>query len=299
MEDTERVKQQLKNLQGVEPILSSMRTIAAGSWRAALARLRVARRYVEHLEQTLGGLLDDETQARLERSPLVQRLSRQGRVGMLVVASERGLCGAYNDVVLEGAERLIAQQRLRSQDVVLMTLGARADSYFRRRGYQTALAEPLPVTRVPGSDRLRTLSDTLLQLRQEQGLDALYVLHAPYQTGSLVPPVAARWLPADVSALRAQVPWPTPISETERRPLFERALGEWIHARFYQLIIEAAASEQAARFRAMDAASSNLARQIEELTQSYHTARQHAITMQMLDLVAGSGILDQRTRGTH
>ena len=295
MEDTERVKQQLRNLQGVEPILSSMRTIAAGSWRAALARLRVARRYVEHYEQILGGLLDAATLAQLQRSPLVQRPGAQMRVGMLVVASERGLCGAYNDVVLEGAEQLISQQRLRSQQVVLMTLGARAGDFFRRRGYQTALSESLPVTRVPGSERLRVLSDTLLQLRLEQNLDALYVLHAPYHSGSLEPPVASRWLPADISALREQVPWPAPISETERTRLFERALGEWIHARFYQLVIEAAASEQSARFRAMDAASSNLTRLIEELTQSYHTARQHAITMQMLDLVAGSGMLEKRS----
>ncbi len=299
MEDTERVKQQLKNLQGVEPILSSMRTIAAGSWRAALARLRVSQRFVGHLEQTLGGLLDADLLARLQRSPLVQRVSGRSRTGMLVVASERGLCGAYNDVVLEGADRLIAQQRLRSEEVVLMTLGARAANFCARRGYQTVLSESLPVTRVPGADRLRDLSDKLLHLRQELSLDAIYVIHAPYETGSLTEPRAVRWLPVDINALKAVVPWPSPISETDSRRLFQHALEEWIHARFYQLVIEAAASEQSARFRAMDAASSNLESLIEELTQSYHTARQHDITMQMLDLVAGSGILDNRTKRTH
>jgi len=131
-------------------------------------------------------------------------------------------------------------------------------------------------------------------LREEERLDALYVIYAPYRSLGIEEPVAARWLPADASAFIGRVGWPVPLCETERVSLFEQALHDWIHARFYQLVMESTASEQAARFRAMDAASNNLTRLIEELTQTYHTARQHAITMQMLDLVAGSGILAGR-----
>jgi F-type H+-transporting ATPase subunit gamma len=294
VEDIERVKQQLQNVQSVEPILSSLRTIAAGSWRAALQRLRVAADYLDHTEQVLGGLLDVASLAGINRSPLIYRPRGASRVAMLVVASERGLCGAYNDVVLAGAEQLIAQQRLRSEQVTILTLGTRAENHFRRRGYALMMAEHLPITRVPSGARVRELSDGLIQLRREQNLDAIYVIYSPYRSGSIAEPVSVRWLPVDTSAVIGKISWPPHICETPRPALIERALHDWIHARFYQLIMETTASEQSARFRAMDAASSNLMRIIEELTQSYHAARQHAITMEMLDLVGGSGLLARK-----
>jgi F-type H+-transporting ATPase subunit gamma len=79
--------------------------------------------------------------------------------------------------------------------------------------------------------------------------------------------------------------------EGDKAALARRALEEWALVHLFRLVIESSASEQNARFRAMDAATSNLRRLIDELTLGYHVARQHAITMEMLDLVAGAGML--------
>lgn len=292
MEDIERIKERLENIQGVEPIVSSLRTIAAGGWRLSLRRLNGCREYVNTLTQVVAMLFPSLPSAVLERNHLYQQAPPPHRALVLVVASERGLCGAFNAVVLEGADRLIAQQQLQSNRILLATLGSRAERHFLRQGRAPHLAVSLPVTRVADFSLVRNLGERLLESLEEGAVDAIYVIAAPYAAATIAPPTLRRWLPVDADMLPLHATaWPEPIIETDRQVLFQRAVREWAFAQLYLYIIESAAAEQSARFRAMDSASGNLARMIDELTLSYHSARQHAITMEMLDLVAGSGIL--------
>jgi len=291
MEDLERIKERLGNLQSVEPILTSLRTISASGWRLALRRLRNVERYAEHLRDTLAALLDHVPPSALERGFFETKPTIPHTVAMIVIASERGLCGAFNDVTLSGAERWIARQRTQSERVWVVTLGSRAEAYFRTRE-EVLAAYPLPITRVASASSIRDVGEELITLLRNRELDAIEVVYSPYRATSILPPVVERWLPMPVAALpQVEDAFPLPIVETSPLELFERALRDWHHARLYRCVMQAAASEQAARFRAMEAASTNLQRLIDELTLNYHTARQHAITMEMLDLVAGSGIL--------
>lgn len=151
---------------------------------------------------------------------------------------------------------------------------------------------PLPVTRVPSYEMVREMGQALLDSMYSNGIDVINVISSPYKPNQTLAATSRPWLPIEVTMLpRASRGLYQPIVETEKEVLFERAIEEWILARFYQFVIESAASEQSARFRAMDAASVNLGRIIDELTLNYHTARQHLITMEMLDLVGGSGVL--------
>lgn len=304
MEDIERIKDRLDNIASVGPIVNSLRVIAAGTWRAALRHLQSADAYIAHLSEVLAvvlpGLPPGGQEATARRhgpsGALATLLSPEtpspNRALMLVIASERGMAGAFNDTVLNGAERLIAQQQLQSDEVLVAALGHRAEVHLSAAGYPLYGAYPLPVTRVPTYQMIRGLADELRQGLLDEAYDSVYLVYSPYQAGATLAPVSRRWLPID----RALLPAPlevglAPIVEGDPLLLAESAVIEWVYARFYQLVITSVTSEQSARYRAMDAASSNLSRIIEELTQSYHTARQHAITMEMLDLVAGSGML--------
>lgn len=292
MDDIERVKDRLANIESVEPIITSMRTIAAGGWRLALRRVQASRLYVESLSGVMATLLPHVGMQQLQRAHVVQAPPTPRRPAMVVIASERGLCGAYNEVVLSGAERLIDQQRTRSETVRIITLGARAKAHFQARGVDIYMARSMPVTRVPSFELTQELGAALIALIEDGTIDAVYLVYSPYQAAITRPPIAQRWLPIDASMLPSQSgDWPPPVIETDMRVLFGETMASWTDVRLYQLIMEASASEQAARFRSMDAASTNLKRMIEELTLSYHMARQHAITMEMLDLVAGSGVL--------
>ncbi|MGI5916158.1 MAG: F0F1 ATP synthase subunit gamma [Anaerolineae bacterium] len=292
MEDIERIKERLENIQSVEPIITSLRTIAAGGWRTALRHQESATSFADNLAEVLAVLLPHVSEEALARARISRDNRPPRRALMLVMASERGLCGAFNDTVLEGAERLIAQQQLQSDEVLVATLGKRAETHFLRQGRDLYMSYPLPITRVPSLGLVRELGEALVDSLMAGEFDAIFAVYSPYKAATTAEPISQRWLPIDASMLPSRYEgWTEPIIETEVGVLFERALEEWTFARLYQFVIESASSEQSARFRAMDAASSNLSRIIEELTLTYHTARQHAITMEMLDLVAGSGIL--------
>jgi F-type H+-transporting ATPase subunit gamma len=293
MEDIERIRERLDNIQSVEPIITSLRTIAAGGWRQALRRREGSEGYSRYLGEVMSATLPHLSHRELARLQIHQEDSAPPRRAlMLVIASQRGLGGAYNDIVYRGAEQILDRQRMQSEEVLLATLGARATIAFRRAGSEPYVSWDLPVTRVAPLDLVRDLGQELRSILAEDRADSIYVVYSPYRAATTEPPVAERWLPVERSMLPGEAAsWPEPFIETDPSRLFHRALEEWTLSRLYRIIMEAAASEQAARYRAMDAASTNLERVIGELTLEYHTARQHAITMEMLDLAAGAGSL--------
>lgn len=299
MEDIERIKEHLQNVQSVEPIITSIRTIAAGGWRLARRRLEATSAFVDHLSQALSAALAVAPPTAFEQRFLTRDIPSLERVAVVVIAAERGLCGAFNDLVLSGADRLLAQQQLESDEILLVTVGRRAEQHFHRQGRDIHLAQSLPVTRVASYDLIRGLGQTLLNLLLEQRIDGVLVIYSPYSSTATQAPILQRWLPVDVSILPpSSVSWPPPLMEGDYDTMLQRLLWEWMFASLFQYVMESAASEQSARFRAMDAASTNLDKIIDELTLNYHSARQHAITMEMLDLAAGSGILKRRGQRT-
>lgn len=293
MEDIEQIRERRDNIEAIEPIVTSMRTISAGSWRQALQRREASTGFTDYMRWVLSSTIDLIPQRSLQALGVRQGTEPPRRPLLVVVSSQRGLCGAYNDLVARGADQLITSQAVQSDEVQVGALGGRGAAYLRRMGRQISLEWPLPTSRVATMELVNQVASDLREEMSEGTTDAVYILYSPYRAGTLAPIVSEQWLPIDESILPRTSEGPEIIIEGDPISLFERALTEWTTARLYRMVIEAAASEQAARYRAMDTASSNLARVIEELTLQYHSARQHAITMEMLDLAAGA----EGTRG--
>jgi len=294
MEDIEQIRERRDNIEAIEPIVTSMRTISAGSWRQALQRREASTGFGDYLRWVLSSTIHLVPQRALQSLGVRQGTEPPRRPLLVVISSQRGLCGAYNDLVARGADQLITSQAVQSDEVQVGALGGRGAAYLRRMGRQINLQWPLPTSRVATMELVNQVASDLREEMSEGTADAVYMLYSPYRAGTLAPVVSERWLPVNESILpRTAAEGPEIIIEGDPITLFQRTLTEWTTARLYRMVIEAAASEQAARYRAMDTASSNLARVIEELTLQYHSARQHAITMEMLDLAAGA----EGTRG--
>ena len=287
MEDLERIKKRLDNIRGVAPILTALRNIAAGSWRLARVRLDAARGFAEELSNIARALSPV-----LPASALKTEKKPAHTIGMLVIASERGLCGAFNSVVLNAAERYLAEQSKEGREVRLLTLGNRATNHFRRKGASLLSTDSLPVTTVPSLSFVQQLYGKLDHLLDEGQFERLYAVYTPHQTRTVPKPIFRPMMPADFEPPPSTTAlWPDPIIDDDPELLYNRVRSQWSVMELYRAVLESAASEQSARFRVLDGASTNCSRLIEELTLSYHAARQHAITMEMLDLVGGSGLL--------
>jgi len=225
----------------------------------------------------------------------------QARVVALVVGSERGLCGRFNAAVVERTERYLAEQETAGAQVELIVMGTRAARIFRRREAAPASLATLPVTGLPSYHLVFDLTRRWLARYEEHELDAVDLIYNAYHGTGRYEPTVVRLIPSTLPApgppdgrRSLTEPWPPPIIETDPLSLYARVVEQLTAARLYELLLESAAAEHAARFQLMEGATQNVERLIEELTLAVQTARQQAITQEMQELAVGAGLIGPR-----
>jgi len=129
--------------------------------------------------------------------------------------------------------------------------------------------------------------------RYEAGeLEAFYATYNHYLgAGRYEPRTATLIPPSSPDRLVKEPAWPPPVVETDAQSLHDRVMAQLTALSFYRVLLESAAAEQSARFQLMDGASQNSRRLVEELTLTYHTARQEAVTQEMLELAVSAGLV--------
>ncbi len=316
MTDLDNVQARLKNLRTVEPILSALRTISLGSWRTVSRRRTHVRAYAERLAaviQTLlpvlpgatgrlsqgdqaaqtgdlnGGALDADDQA--EAAAPVRHIL------LVMLGSERGLCGRFNAAVVERANRYLAEAG--ADQVETAVLGARLARLYRRTGRVPVWTRSVPAASVLPFRVLFGLVRDWIARFESHRLDAVDVVYNAYRGPGVYTTTVTRLLPCEVPAMSTKPPeaWPPPYIETEALGILARALEQWAALRFYELLIESAAAEHSTRYQLMEAATQNAKRLIEALTLEHQAARRQAITREMQELAAGAGLVGpQRPR---
>ena len=112
---------------------------------------------------------------------------------LLVVSSQRGLCGAYNDLVVRGADELITGHLVQSEDVLVASLGSRGTSLLRQLGRRVDIDWPLPASRVASMELVAAIARELYDVLEDGTADAVYVLYSPYRAGALAPVSGGLW----------------------------------------------------------------------------------------------------------
>jgi len=288
METQQRLTARLDNIRAAEPLLSALRNIALGNRLMALNKARQVQRYRGNLLHIL-----TLVSPRLSAPPRRRHDAREGGEGiaLLVIGSERGLCGAFNHTVVAYAQRILEGRLTSGAGVKLMALGARALRVFRRRGVSPVWSASLSVTGLPPYALARELVSQLLLSYGNYDLDAVEVVYNAYRGMARYEPSTHRLLPPDLTLRAPEEPeWP-PIIETDPLGLCARILELWLSGTLYGLMLESAAAEHSVRYQLLDGASQNAQRLIDELSLSLQMARQEAITSEMQELATGSGLL--------
>ncbi len=313
-QDIERVQARLSNIHTVEPILVALRTISLGSWQMALNRRADLQGYSSRLLALIPSVLphlhperDWNLEARLRalapRIPYVRRyyqapgaaLTRQPKSAVaLVIGSERGLCGRFNAIVVEHADKYLPRRQVSGGQIELAALGSRVARTLEREGHEPAWARRLPVTTLVPFSMAQELTRQWLRRYEAHDIDAVDIIYNAYQGAGDYAPIVKRLLPPelpDAARISAGALWPPIIVETDPLSLYTRLVGQWLALSFYYLLLDSAASEHSARFQLMESATKNTQRLIEELTMEVQSARRQAITQEMQELAAGSGLL--------
>ena len=294
-EGIDEIQTRLNNVRSVEPILGAMRTISLGSWQAALNRQRRVHQFSQRLTGLLPAMAASLSPKGSRRGASLRRRdvpSTPATIVVLVIGSERGLCGAFNSTLIRYVEDELDRYSSEGARVELTTLGSRAERGLQRNGHTVVWARPLPMTKVPSAELAYELVNAWLVRYEKHEFDAVDVIYNAYRNSTLHEPVTFRLIPPALPAQTAEtLPWPPPYIDTDPVALSARLLSMWTTTETYRILLSSTAAEHSARFQLMEGATRNSGRLIAELTLALQSARQQAITAEMQELAAGAGLL--------
>jgi F-type H+-transporting ATPase subunit gamma len=278
-------------VQKTKKITRAQELIAASRIAQAQRRVAAARPYTESITEVIRNLEAGGagTDHRLLRQP-----AEVNTVGYVVVTSDRGFCGAYNNNILRNAERAMRRDQADGRGTKLYIVGKKALIYFRFRGWPIE-ATFLGVTDRPTYAQAKEIADAVTRAFQAGDLDTVQVVYTQFLSAGSQRVVNRRFMPLDAESLTDD--GPGPVYEFEPNPglILERLLPRYVEARLFTALLEASASEHAARQRAMKAATDNAEELIVNLTRVMNRARQDAITTEIMEIVGGAEALRQAT----
>jgi len=275
-------------VRGTQQITKAMKMVATAKLRRAQAAITQARPYADTMARVLGSLA-----ARTEHShPLLE--SRPGkRAWLVVVSSDKGLCGSFNANLLREASKVLQRTGL-SESVELVAIGRRAADFFKRRGWPLVHAERDTMSRL-SADVGPRLGAMFTEAFTSGRVDQVWLLYNRFASLIRQDITLERLLPVSPPKADAEAPAAGPpvdyLYEPDAATLLASLLPRHVEAQVQRCLFDSAAAEQAARMTSMDAATKNAGDMIDSLTLLYNRTRQAGITKELLEIVAGAQAL--------
>jgi F-type H+-transporting ATPase subunit gamma len=287
------LRQRIRSVQSTKKITRAFELIATSRIAKAQQRVNASKPYAESITRVVTAVA---SQTRIDH-PLVTARDNPGRAAVLVVSSDRGLAGAYNANVLRTAEELYALLRSEGKDPLPYVVGRKAAGFYRFRSREVAEAwtgfseQPSYPDAKAVADRL--IADFVAGSGEPTGVDEIHIVFTEYVSGLTQRPVARRILPLVVEETTEAPSRPLPLYEfePEAEELLNALLPRYVESRIFAALLESAASESAARRRAMKAATDNADDLIKGLTREANAARQAVITQEIMEIVGGAEAL--------
>jgi len=276
------IRKRISSVRSTQKITKAMKMVSAAKLRRAQEAAVAARPYAQKLSELLQAVASATTD---EAHPLLRAAEEPGRVRMVVLTSDRGLCGAYNAALLRQAEAFMRRQS--GREVSLTIVGRKGVDYFRRRSATIANRH----MQIPGPSvaLAREIATKVSSEFAEGRVDRVELLYSAFRSALSQVPTIETLLP--VAVKREGTAPLEHLMEPDRASLLDRLLPQFVEVRIYRALLEAAASEQGARMTAMDSATSNAAKMIFSLTLAMNRARQAAITKELMEIVSGAEAL--------
>ncbi|HEX5266234.1 MAG TPA: F0F1 ATP synthase subunit gamma [Acidimicrobiales bacterium] len=286
------LRRRIRSVQSTKKITRAMELIAASRIVRAQQAIAAARPYVAQIRQVVADLARDP-EAR--RHPLYREPEEARRAAIVAVTADRGLAGAYNSSILRATERMIRDHESRGLEVMLVTTGRKAQSYFRYRG-RPPEASFTGFSERPSFEDARRVAAGLIDAYSEGNIDSIQLIYTRFVSLGSQSVTRRQLIPLqDQDGAEGEEPTSTVVYEYEpdAEEIVERLLPSWVEAEVLAALLEAAASEQASRQRAMKAATDNADDLITRLTRVMNRARQDAITTEIMEIVGGAEALRQ------
>ena len=277
------IKRRIKAVQSTSKITKAMKMVSAAKFRKAQQRMFELRPYAERMNVILSSL---SSSVEGEAHPLLVVRPRRN-VEVLVVTSDRGLCGAFNTNILKAATRHIAELKKEGFEVTISAVGRKAKDYFKRRNIDlrnswTGISGRLSY------GNAQEIAEDIINGYTTETFDEVILIYNEFKSVIAQKVVIARLLPlAQISAADDALPVFNFIYEPSKEEIFSRLVPKNVEIQIFRALLESQASEEAARMSAMENATKSANEMISKLSLQYNKARQASITKELMDIVGG------------
>jgi F-type H+-transporting ATPase subunit gamma len=289
MPSIQDIRRRIRSVKNTQQVTKAMKMISAVKLRKSQDRLVAMRPYATKLHEVVGRVVARfEAGTPVPPSVLAQAFlapREERHIRLVVVASDKGLCGGFNANLLKAADAFFLEKG--SMVVHLDVVGRRASDWARKQKHEAA-AEFVQVA-LPGLLKVaQEIAEGAAAQYARGEIDALYVVHNYFHSAISQGPRVIKVFPLAFEAKHETKPEVSHLLEPDPSGVLESLLPRYIETEIFRSLVESSASEHAARMSSMDKASSNAQEMIEKLTLNMNKVRQAAITNQIIEIVSGA-----------
>jgi F-type H+-transporting ATPase subunit gamma len=283
MAGAKEIRTQIKSIRSTQKITKAMEMVAASKMRKVQTRMAASRPYAEKMRKVIGHLAKANPEY---QHPFMQERPVQ-RVGFIIIATDRGLCGGLNVNLFKTAILALRDWRGKQVQADFCIFGAKAIAFFRRMGGKV-LAQATHLGDTPHLNDLIGTVKVMLDAYRAGEVDRVFLVNNVFVNTMSQKPTVSQLLPVQgTEDSGLQTHWDY-IYEPEARELLDSVLTRYVESQVYQGVVENIACEQSARMVAMKSASDNAGDLINSLQLVYNKARQAAITKELAEIVGGA-----------
>ncbi|MDR4517028.1 MAG: F0F1 ATP synthase subunit gamma [Nitrosomonas sp.] len=293
MAGSREIRNKIRSVKNTQKITRAMEMVAASKMRKAQDRMKKARPYGEKIRNVAAHMSGANTEY---RHPFLIERDTVKRIGIIVVTSDKGLCGGLNTNVLRRALNEMKKWQSEGEELEVCCIGSKGLGFMSRLKAKV-ISQVVGLGDTPDMESLIGAVKVILDGYTEDRFDRVYIFYNRFINTMKQEPVMEKLLPLSNEKMQsdnaqeessAKVAGWDYIYEPEAKPVIDDIMVRYVEALIYQALTENMASEQSARMVAMKAASDNAGNVIDELTLIYNKSRQAAITKELSEIVSGA-----------
>lgn len=282
MANLKAIKKRIVSVKNTRQITKAMKMVSAAKLRRAQENVVAARPYAGKLAEVLERLARSQE---ADPSPLMVKRDT-GRALLVVVTSDRGLCGGFNANLSKAAERFIKERSGDFKEISLMTIGRKGYEFLRNR--HTVRKHHGNIFSTLSYQTAALIAAELVEGYLAEEYDEVYVIYNAFKSVMTQDITLEQLLPIVPKAGTEEEVGTEYIYEPSKAALLDELLPKHIEVQVFKALLESVASEHGARMTAMDSASKNATEMIGKLTLIYNRARQAAITTELMEIISGA-----------
>ena len=283
MAGEKEIRTQIRSIENTQKITRAMEMVAGSKMRKAQVRMEQARPYAEKMRNVISHVA--AARSEYKHPFLIERENR--RAGVIVVSTDRGLCGGLNTNEFRRVIEQLDEWRGQGIETDFCVIGNKAGMFFKRFG-SNIVAQATHLGDAPAIEDLVGTIKVMLDSYMDGRIDSLYLVYNRFVNSMTQSPVIEKLLPREPSEEEQVRHYWDYIYEPDAKQVLDNLMSRYIESLIYQGVVENVACEQAARMVAMKAATDNAGELINELTLAYNKARQASITQELSEIVAGA-----------